>query len=320
MTFGNNSVRWSLAGLKLLAVSIAAAVWAQNVPTFRSGVFLVHADIEVGPKWTSTDRVNQGGFPCYRRGPGTNDLGLLRQRATARSHFAVRHQWSMRKQVKKVAAVADEGLKELRDGDRVSVMAFSSVARVISTFSESLDVAERAIQDVVNLRFGGGTFIQDAVNEAANRFIWFDDQDHPRRAVLVITDDLGRPTRHKKAVIESLWEADALLSGVVLRNRLAELIAPGARLRLGGIEDFVEKTGGDLIRSDDLSQSFPEMMHRIRSRYTLYYKLPEGQVGSLRKIDVRLSGSGWQRFPNARVLARRAYRLRQQDQHGFTKR
>jgi hypothetical protein len=86
------------------------------------------------------------------------------------------------------------------------------------------------------------------------------------------------------------------------------------------IEHIVEQTGGDTIRSDDLGTTFPEMMHRIRSRYSLYYRMPEGTPGSLRTIHVKLSAGAQQRFPEARVAARKGYRFGARDEHGFTKR
>ncbi len=196
-------------------------------------------------------------------------------------------------------------------------MVFSDDASVISPFSGNLEEAETSIRRVIGLRFAGRTYLRDAVREASHRFIWFDDKSDQRRAVLVVTDNFGTPGSRRGSVIESLWEADAVLSGLIVRNHTAIAGVLGLP-SLSGVEDLVEKTGGDFIRSDDLRSKFPEMMHRLRSRYTLYYKLPEGQVGSLRKIDVRLSETGSRRFPNAHVLARRGYRLRPRDQFGFT--
>lgn len=319
-----NRVSYSLyQKLLVAAVAFAVRLSAQDVPTFHTGVFLVHVDAEVlgqnGQPLTGLTkedfRVLDGGqeqtIVAFSEGEQPLDLILL---------FDI--SGSMRGQVKKVAEVARQGLQELRKGDRVSVMVFSREARIMAPFSEDLSITEEEINRVVSLHFGGGTRIQDAVHEAANRFIWFDDRDRRRRAVLIITDNVGKPARHKMSVIESLWEADALLSGLVVTNRAAEksLVALFGGKRPGGIEDLVEQTGGDIIRSDDLSVSFPEMMHRIRSRYTLYYKLPDGQVGSMRKIDMQLSAQGYQRFPGAHVVARHAYRLRERDQYGFASR
>jgi hypothetical protein len=67
-----------------------------------------------------------------------------------------------------------------------------------------------------------------------------------------------------------------------------------------------------------LGSAFPEVMHRIRSRYSLYYPLPKGDLDSLRTIRVELSADAQQRFPGAHVTTRRGYRLR--DRYGFSKR
>ncbi len=80
----------------------------------------------------------------------------------------------------------------------------------------------------------------------------------------------------------------------------------------------MEKTGGDIIRSDDLGSAFPEMMHRLRSRYSLYYKLPEGKPGSVGNIHVELSADVRNRFPEEYVTARRGYKRGHRDEHtGF---
>jgi len=54
-----------------------------------------------------------------------------------------------------------------------------------------------------------------------------------------------------------------------------------------------------------------EMMRRIRSRYSLYYPMPEGKPGSWRSIRAELTHDAQERFPGARVFARRGYRLSQ---------
>jgi len=317
---------WSLLTLTLFAVGLASSgsLRAQNVPIFQTSTNLMHVDAEViGPNgnpltgltkedFRVMDESQEQTIVAFSAGEEPLDIILL---------FDI--SGSMEKQVRKVAAVAREGLQELRGGDRVSVMVFNTKARTVGPFSDNFKYVEQDVTSVLRFEFRGGTRIQDALDDAANRFIQGESREHRRRAVLVVTDDFGRPSHRKKSIIENLWGADALVSGLVVPNPVGRILAPLSGAvpgRIGGAEDLIEQTGGDLIRSDDLSQSFPEMMHRIRSRYTLYYKLPEGQVGSLRNIDMRLSDAGCQRFPKARVLARHEYRLRQQDQYGFTKR
>ena len=305
-----------------LAVLWAGILSAQNVPTFRTGVFLVHVDAEVLEQNNSPltglrkedFRILDGGqeqtIVSFSEGEQPLDVILL---------FDISS--SMRRQVKHVANVAHQGLHELRPGDCVSVMVFNTEAWTVAPFSTDPGQVEEAIHRVLRLDFRGGTRIQDAVYDAARVLIAAGNPYRRRRAVLVITDNLGIPHR-KSSAIESLWEADALLAGLVVPNRTAikGLLAPLGATRPGGIEDLVAATGGDMIRSQALETDFPDMMHRIRSRYTLYYRLPEGDVGSLRTIDVQLSARGRERVPGAHILARRGYRLQERDHYGFATR
>ena len=73
------------------------------------------------------------------------------------------------------------------------------------------------------------------------------------------------------------------------------------------MKGIAEKTGGDSIAADDAGPSFRDMMHRIRSRYSLYYPLPEGKPGSTRTIHVELTGEAAKQHPKARVRARTGY-------------
>jgi hypothetical protein len=145
-------------------------------------------------------------------------------------------------------------------------------------------------------RFGGGTRIQNAVDDAAAYFIGIHEPERRRRAILVVTDNMGRPARKQQAIIEHLWEADAIVNGLITR---------GPRFFRGGIDRMVDKTGGEMIRLDDAGDAFVELIHRIRSRYSLYYRLPQGtpRVRPRREIRVELSTAASQRFPGSHVVA-----------------
>jgi hypothetical protein len=206
-------------------------------------------------------------------------------------------------------------------------MIFNTHSRPVSAFTSDSRTTEKAINHVLDLPFRGGTAIRNAVYDAANRFIRFDDrQDQCRRAVLIVTDNVGRPNRSETSVIENLWEADALLSGLVVRNIAANisvvgLLSPLGVKRPGGIEGIIEKTGGDMISSHDLAASFPEMIRRLRSRYSLYYRVPENQVEGRRTVRMELSPETRQRFPLAHIRARTRYQAGTgQRSNGFSKR
>jgi secreted protein with Ig-like and vWFA domain len=179
----------------------------------------------------------------------------------------------MRPKVAGIAAATGAALGELHPGDRVSVLVFNTSCRVLSPFTADRQSTGKALDAAVNLPFRGGTAIRNAVSAAGDQFAQLHDRkEQCRRAVLAVTDNIGIPGRSEASVVESLSKADAILSGLIVSNRLANT-SPYALLglkKLGGIEGITDRTGGDLIYSDELSTSFPEAIRRLRSRYSLY--------------------------------------------------
>jgi hypothetical protein len=128
--------------------------------------------------------------------------------------------------------------------------------------------------------------------------------------VLITTDNIGMRTRSEQAVVRDFWEADPLLSGLIVANpvyQAARAMSPAGLLLSAGMKGVADKTGGDAIRSGDAGAAFQDMMRRIRSRYSLYYRMPEGKAGQPRTIRVELSADAGARFPKAHVRARRGY-------------
>lgn len=222
---------------------------------------------------------------------------------------------SMRPKVQAVAAAAHEGVQELRPGDRVAIMAFNTRSRVVAPFTMDLVAVQRSIQeDVLSLHFGGGTYIQNAVSDAAKRLMG-EPRGGRRRAILIITDNFGRRTRRASSVLRELWEADALLTGLIVRSTAVQTVHtifsvthPYMYALEAGIKGIAEKTGGDFIQSGDPGIGFHESMRRIRSRYTIYYAVPAGaKPGSQRTVHTELSVEAAKRYPQARVRARTGY-------------
>jgi Ca-activated chloride channel family protein len=303
--------------LPFLLAFAALSSPAQDSAVFHAHVSLVHVDAEV---------VAQDGR--ILTGLSRNDFRILDEgKPQTIVDFSAEEQpldlillfdisGSMRPNVQAVAEAARQGLAELRPGDRVSVMVFNTRSRVVAPFTEDLDAVERTVrEDVMTLEFGGGTLIQKAVDDAARRF--FDEpRTQRRRAVLIVTDNIGMRTRRDESVVRDFWEADALLSGLIVRDKafaavhtIGTVLAPQTLLLQAGMKGIAEQTGGDAIRSDEPGPAFVDMMHRIRSRYSLYYPAPAGKPGQLRTIHVELTADAQKRFPKARVRARHGYRV-----------
>jgi VWFA-related protein len=301
--------------MRFAVILFAAMAAAQPASVFRAGISLVHVEAEVV---TADGRIltdfSKDDFRVF-------DQGTPQQLV----YFSVEDQpldlillfdisGSMRPVVEQVAAAAGQGLHELHPGDRVSVMVFNARSRVVLPFSEDLDSVERSIrQDVLGLRFGGGTLIQQAADDAAKRFL-HESRSQRCRAVLIVTDNVGLRTRREQSVVRDFWEADALLSGLIIRGGILQetrpiltVLAPQTLLMQAGMKGIAEQTGGDTINSSNGGPAFQEMMHRIRSRYSLYYAMPPGKPGVTRAIHVELNREAQQRLSRARVRARRGY-------------
>jgi Ca-activated chloride channel family protein len=298
---------------------LLSASWllAQTTPSFRAGVSLFHLDTEVvDESGRSITGLNKGDFRIFDDGQGQPIAMFSASEQPLDLILLVDISRSMRSKVEEIAAASGAALKELRPDDRVSVLVFNTKTRVISPLTSDAAQTKQALNNVLNLPFRGGTAIRRAVSEAAERFTRFDDrQEQCRRAVLVLTDNVGILGRSEGSVVNTLREADALLSGLIVSNRLANISALGLLFpfgvkRPGGIEGIVEKTGGDVIYSDDLTTAFPEMIHRLRSRYSLYYRIPGNQVGRERMLRVELSTEAMTRFPGTHVRAPKTYRVR----------
>jgi VWFA-related protein len=300
----------------LWAATLAASlVCAQDPVTFHAGVSLVHVDAEVlGEDGRILTGFHKEDFRVFDERKEQPILQFAAEEQPLDLILLFDISGSMRGVVQEVANAAHQGLHELQSGDRVCVMVFNSGSREIAPFTEDLDAVDRTIQnDVLGLNFGGGTLIQAAVSDAAMRFRR-EPHTERRRAVLIITDNMGRRTRREASVVEEFWESDAILSGLIVRNPAYQamrtvgiILGPQNLAMEAGMKGIAEKTGGDSLTANEPGSAFAEAMRRIRTRYSLYYALPEGKPGATRTIRVELTAAAAQRSPKSRVRARSGY-------------
>lgn len=300
----------------LLAVSLLArgACLAQETPVFRTDISLVRVDLEVTDGTRMLTGFGKDDFRVFDNGATQKILHFSQDEEPLDVILLFDISGSMRPNVEKVAAASKVALAELKPGDRAAVMVFNSGSRLIAPFTDDLDAVERTVrEDVMGLRFGGGTAILAAVDDAALYFL-HERRSPRRRAVVIFTDDIGRRTRNVKKVIEHFWEADALLSGLIIRSKFASAMhiygrvsAPYMNFLEAGMGGVAEKTGGDVIKTGEPGEAFREMIERIRRRYSLYYEMPNGKAGESRHVKVELNGDAKKRYPTGAVRARKGY-------------
>ena len=315
-----------LGGRFVLAFMALTVLCAQTPPVFRTGISLAHVDAEVvGQNGRVLTGLVQSDFRVFDEGQEQSLVAFAAEEQPLDLILLFDVSGSMRSSIRTIAAAAEQASRELRPGDFVSVMTFTTHTRIVSNFTDDREAVRGTLARLGHAHPWGGTCIQESVGQAAMHFLRYDHRKQYRRAILVVTDNIGRPAHSETEVIESLWEADSLLSGLIVHHGLLLNPSPSVLLiqalhllpTTGGVTRIAEQTGGEVLPAEDLAHSFPEMIHRIRTRYSVYYRLPEDAPAKLRSVRVLLSEDAQQRFPGARVLARQAYRTLARDGNGF---
>ncbi|MGA3186108.1 MAG: VWA domain-containing protein [Bryobacteraceae bacterium] len=293
---------------------LLALALVQESATFKTGVSLVHVDVEVTDGTRLVGGFHKEDFQIFDNGSPQTILYFSQEETPLDLILLFDISGSMQPKLEKLASSAHAALAELRKGDRVAVMTFTTKSALVAPFSDDMQAVEQTINEKVLGKARGGTRILRAVSDAADYFLK-EPRTERRRAVLIVTDNHGQPSGRKDAVVRNLWEADALLSGLELRSTgESALLGAGwvlspqtAWLQMENMTGVVEKTGGDLIKGHDPGADFEEMIHRIRLRYTLIYALPSAKAGEERKVKVDLGEDARKKNPQAKVRAREGY-------------
>jgi hypothetical protein len=110
-----------------------------------------------------------------------------------------------------------------------------------------------------------------------------------------------------------LLKADAVLNAIVIGRAIRPQPAAAGTYENpdftpADVFKLAEATGGEAVKVERAGAFFPEMVARIRDRYTLAYHVPAGaKAGELRSIAVTLSPQAKLRYPKAVVRARSGY-------------
>jgi VWFA-related protein len=303
--------------LLLLVFLLAPAARPQNTPTFRSDVANVRIDAQV----TAGNKV--------LRGLGPPDFEVLDEGQRHPLTYAALDlepiditllldvSGSMREHVREMATVATQALQHLRRGDRVSLMVFAKTAKLKKALTEDLADMPAAISEASEDQTVGSETATNAAIMQAMEYLNASSQ-RLRRAILILTDNLGENYRLRdEAVIEALLKANILLEGIVIGNKV--IVPPrGTRttkdpeITLPNVFWIASETGGEAIVSSAATQAFPDLVARIRVRYSLQYRAPGGKAGQFRRIEVTLTPAVRMRYPDAIVRARRGYYVREQ--------
>ncbi|HEY1757029.1 MAG TPA: hypothetical protein VGG72_16765 [Bryobacteraceae bacterium] len=292
---------------------------AQNQPVFRSDFALVHVDAEVRQDGQPIAGLDAENFRVTDNGKPQTILYFGHEEEPLDMVLLFDARGAMRPDVKRVADAAHVALGDLHPADHVAIMAIARADHdcrtdLILDFTGDFESAEKSLGgDAFQQEFeprGWSCYddsaIQKGLSDAA-RHLASQPTGNRKRAIIILTDDKGTPARAEVArdAVHDLWKADAVVLGVIVHSSgFAICICPetyrGARYDAG-------MTGGDILKTGDAVEALREMIRRLRSRYSLYYALPQGRPGEERKIRVLLTPEAAKRNPRAMVRARTGY-------------
>ena len=224
---------------------------------------------------------------------------------------------SMRKHIDQMSETARDALRFLSPGDRIGIMTFGVRSNLHFHYNDNHAEVARQLRTATEDQeiVGYGTAINPAVIEGSKSLNA--DASTGRRSILIVTDNLGLNYQaDDRLTIGYLLRADATLNAIVVGRG----IRPGVERQAGDNPDFTpadvfklaEATGGEAVKAERASASFPEMIARIRERYTLAYPAPPGgKPGSFRSISVSLSPAAQKLHPNAVLRSRSGYYVKE---------
>jgi VWFA-related protein len=291
-------------GPAILALFAVFTAWGQDETVFKTEVSLVKVDAQVMGKRGVINGLKPEDFVILDDGKPQAIRYFSQEEEPLDLVLLFDISESMGPAIQMVASSARQAMSELRPGDRVAVMSFNTGVWMEVPFTTDLDsLATRLVERIRMTRFTGGTWILNAVDEAAE-YLQRQPATHRRRAIVVFTDNEGHGMTSPKGPTKRLWDADAVLCGLIIPSEHTSILTVSG-------DDYVDKvaeeTGGETVKADPAGPAFREMLGRLRKRYTLYYPTPAGKPGQTRRVSVDLTPAAKRRFPDASVLARKGY-------------
>jgi VWFA-related protein len=275
--------------------------------SFRSEISLVRVDVEVMQNGQPVEQLTSADFEVTDNGDAREILYFRHREEPLDLVLLFDTSLSMKPAVERIAQTGTAALGELRPGDRVAVMAFSSGTDMVLDFTDQFDAVRAAVDRVLQRPFIRSSELQGGIDDAALHFLK-QPRSGRRRAIVAITDGLGNG--RARDVVKNLWEADAVVTGMIVRNVgmtvLFRTVRPDS-LFSGGMGGIAEDTGGDDVRFNDAAEGLRQMIHRLRLRYSLAYEMPPGRPGERHDIRVRLAAGVAKRYPKAQLRARTGY-------------
>ena len=209
---------------------------------------------------------------------------------------------SMTSYLYEVSRAAGVALEELTPEDRVGVMIFSKQGKLLNPLTKNRPDVLTTLRSLTRLP-----------GMAAGNY-----DPRRRRAILILTDNWGLNYKMPdRVVLRSLHEENISLHAIVVgrvqkpKGKWAEAdddLAEELDFSPANVFRLAEDMCGDIFTNLTKDGGLAEIVGRIRTRYSLYFKPPaDAAPGSYRKIEVKLAGEAERAHRKAVVRARAGY-------------
>jgi VWFA-related protein len=288
---------------------------AQNgdTPTFKTGVADVRVDVMASQGQDLINSLTKDDFAIMDEGQTQSIISFAHGDESLNLILLLDISGSMQTHIEQISKTARAALSHLRPADRVAIMVFAKTTAVHQDFSDNLAETARQIGSAVHDHdVGVTTQINSAVVDAAHYMQQHADKTG-RRAILILSDNLSTSFQLTDGqVIRELNKADtvfnAIVTGRAIRpNPPGPSMYPNRDFTPANVFHLAEETGGEWVKAEHADASFNDMIERIRNRYMLVYRAPDGAKGTFRHITVTLTADAKRRYPFAELRARTGY-------------
>jgi VWFA-related protein len=215
----------------------------------------------------------------------------------------------------KTRAVAESGLsavRMLRPEDRVALIAFTARPKLLVPLKTDRRPAIKALRRLFRRIPNDETDLYAGIDRA-NRVLW-KTYDHMagemrRRAILIVTDNLGGFRRNEDRMLGALKSTDAVVNALILDPEIDIPFHLSHASRQQDVTRITALTGGVSVETNETRSGVPAMLPLIQTRYSLYYRRPEALPGAYRQVEVALAPGMQQLHPEARITLRPGYSL-----------
>jgi Ca-activated chloride channel family protein len=220
---------------------------------------------------------------------------------------------SVRPIIHEIRDGALNALQRLKPEDEVAVMAFGTTYQLAQDFTKDRRLVSQKIESATATEIlGNGTFLSSALESAATHMLKAPTPGS-RRVIIIVTDNIAiTPDRETNYIVDELLDSGTVVYGLIVQAALGKFFKVMSLGQLSkGVNDFVERTGGEIVGADkkEVDAKLGLVIDRLRARYQLGFRpVNISTDGKFRPVEIKITETK-KRKEKPVVLTKRGYYL-----------